>query len=384
MERRLFLMGGFAAYARPKIKITDAELWPVRATPRTVWLLIRLRSDANIDGLGEASDAFGIYATTPEDVAAMRAEINRQFAILHNRSPFDVEHFRQSATLPNLLARTVHSALEQAMWDMAGKALDVPVHALLGGKVRDTLPVYANINRTAKPRTPAGFAATAKRAVAEGFRAIKLAPWDNFVDTEAYVEQGIDCLIAVREAVGKDVKIMTDCHSFFTVPRAIAVAKKLEPVELDWYEEPVVPERTADTVAIRRGIKQNMAGGEFLFEVKGFEPLCREKAVDVIMPDVKHCGGILEMTRIAAMAAVHGVTVAPHNPTGPIATAASVQLCAGMKNFRILELQWGEVDWRSALVRPAERFQNGTISVPDAPGLGITLNEEQAREKRIL
>jgi galactonate dehydratase len=83
------------------------------------------------------------------------------------------------------------------------------------------------------------------------------------------------------------------------------------------------------------------------------------------------------------MAAAHGVTVAPHNPTGPIATAASVQLCAGMKNFRILELQWGEVDWRSALVRPAERFQNGTISVPDAPGLGITLNEELAREKRI-
>ena len=101
------------------------------------------------------------------------------------------------------------------------------------------------------------------------------------------------------------------------------------------------------------------------------------------MPDVKHCGGILEMTRIAAMANVHGVTVAPHNPTGPIATAASVQLCAGMKNFRILELQWGEVDWRGNLIRPAERFPNGTISVPEAPGLGITLNEELAREKRM-
>mgnify|MGYP002133024906 CR=1 FL=1 len=118
-------------------------------------------------GLGEASDAFGIYATTPENVAAMRAEIDRQFAILRHRSPFDVELFRQSATLPSLLARTVHSALEQAMWDMAGKALDVPVDALLGGKVSDTHPVYANINRTAKPRTPAGFAATAKRAERE-------------------------------------------------------------------------------------------------------------------------------------------------------------------------------------------------------------------------
>lgn len=377
-------MGGAAAVARPAVKITSVELWPVKATERTVWLLLRLRSDAGVDGLGEASDAFGISGTTAENVVRMQMELDRQFAGLQGRSPFDVEYFRQNTTLGNLLARTVHSALEQAMWDMAGKVLDVPVYALLGGKVRDRLPVYANINRTTKPRTPAGFAATAKRAVAEGFRALKLAPWDNFVDSEAFVAQGVDCLFAVREAVGKDVKIMTDCHSFFTVERAVAVAKRLEPVGLDWYEEPVAPERTAETLAIRKGIRQEMAGGEFLFGVGGFAPLCREKAVHVIMPDVKHCGGMLEMTRIAAMAAVFGVTVAPHNPTGPVATAASVQLCAGMKNFRILELQWGEVSWRGELVRPAERFVDGTIAVPEGPGFGVTLNEALAREKRLL
>lgn len=377
-------MGGAVAVARPAVKITSVELWPVKATERTVWLLLRLRSDAGVDGLGEASDAFGISGTTAENVVRMQMELDRQFAGLRGRAPFDVEYFRQNTTLGNLLARTVHSALEQAMWDMAGKVLDVPVYALLGGKVRDRLPVYANINRTTKPRTPAGFAATAKRAVAEGFRALKLAPWDNFVDSEAFVAQGVDCLFAVREAVGKDVKIMTDCHSFFTVERAVAVAKRLEPVGLDWYEEPVAPERTAETLAIRKGIRQEMAGGEFLFGVGGFAPLCREKAVHVIMPDVKHCGGMLEMTRIAAMAAVFGVTVAPHNPTGPVATAASVQLCAGMKNFRILELQWGEVSWRGELVRPAERFVDGTIAVPEGPGFGVTLNEALAREKRLL
>ncbi len=373
-------MGGLAAAGRPRVRMTAVELLPVRATARTVWLLLRVRSDAGVDGLGEASDAFGILGTTPDNVAALRVELARQFAVLQGRSPFDVEYFRQTVTLGNLLERTVHSALEQAMWDMAGKVLDVPVYALLGGKVRDRLPVYANINRTAQPRTPAGFAATAKRAVGEGFRALKLAPWDKFVDTEAFVEQGVECLFAVREAVGKDVKIMTDVHSFFTVARAVAVAKKLEPVGLDWYEEPVAPERLAETVQIRRGIKQDMAGGEFLFGVKGFEGLCREKAVEVIMPDVKHCGGVLEMTRIAAMAEAYGVTVAPHNPTGPVATAASVQLCAGMKNFRILELQWGEVDWRGALVRPAERFVGGYIDVPEGAGFGITLNEGLARE----
>ena len=102
------------------------------------------------------------------------------------------------------------------------------------------------------------------------------------------------------------------------------------------------------------------------------------------MPDVKHCGGVLEMTRIAAMAEIFGVTVAPHNPTGPVSTAASIQLCAGMKNFRVLELQWGEVEWRGALVTPVERFERGTIAVPNGPGFGITLNEELTREKRML
>jgi len=378
------MLGGAVVLSRPRVKLTSAELWSVRATPRTVWLIVRLRSDAGVDGLGEASDAFGIYATTTENVAAMRTELARQFATLSGRSPFDVEYFRQSARLENLLARTVHSALEQALWDMAGKVLDVPVHSLLGGKVRDRLPVYANINRAATPRTPEGFAATAKRAVADGFTAVKLAPWDNFVESDAFVAKGVDCLFAVREAVGKNVRVMTDCHSFFSVTRAISVARKLEPVGLDWYEEPVAPERTAETLAIRRAVKQEMAGGEFLFGVRGFEPLCREKAVDVIMPDVKHCGGVLEMTRIAAMAEMFAVTVAPHNPTGPVATAASIQLCAGMKNFRILEMQWGEVDWRGALVKPVERFVAGTIGVPELPGFGITLNEELAREKRML
>jgi galactonate dehydratase len=127
-----------------------------------------------------------------------------------------------------------------------------------------------------------------------------------------------------------------------------------------------------------------MAGGEFLFGVRGFEPLCRDKAVHVIMPDVKHCGGVLELTRIAAMAEIFGVEVAPHNPTGPVSTAASVQLCAGMKNFNYLELQWGEVDWRGSLLRPVERFEAGSMAVPDGPGFGITLNEELAREKRMI
>jgi galactonate dehydratase len=122
-----------------------------------------------------------------------------------------------------------------------------------------------------------------------------------------------------------------------------------------------------------------MAGGEVLFGVAGFAPLSRTRAVNVIMPDVKHCGGLLELTRIAAMADADGVTVAPHNPSGPVGTAATVQACAVLKNFRLLEYQWGEADWRRDLLSPPERFERGDIEVPDRPGFGVDLNDALVR-----
>jgi galactonate dehydratase len=289
-----------------------------------------------------------------------------------------------------LVSATAYSAIEQALWDLAGKSLDVPVHTFFGGAVRDTLPVYANINRATKVRTPAGFVATARRAVADGFRALKAAPFDGFPkagspasDIAAAVDQGIACMAAMRDAVGAGVELMVDCHSFFDVPLARSVADRLEPYKLAWYEEPVAPERTDETLAIRKSIRQEMAGGEILFGVDGFAPLCRRRAVDVIMPDVKHCGGLLELTRIAAMANADNVSVAPHNPSGPVSTAASVQICAGMKNFRILELQWGEVLWRSDLVIPPEQFERGMVRVPARPGFGIQLNDKLVKAHRL-
>ena len=172
---------------------------------------------------------------------------------------------------------------------------------------------------------------------------------------------------------------MIDCHSFFDVPLAERVARRLEPQNLSWYEEPVPPERLEDTMEIRRRIRQPMAGGEILYGVAGFAPLCRNRAVNIIMPDVKHCGGLFEMTRIAALAENDGVAVAPHNPSGPVSTAASVQVCGVLNNFKILEFQWGEVDWRRDVVSPPEAFEGGTAHVPDRPGFGIDLNEKIVR-----
>jgi len=376
--------------AAPKMRVTGFELLPVRATSRTVWLIVRLRTDAGITGLGEASDAFGFANTTVQDAARMESELRGFFEIIKGQSPLDIGAYRQRggpiAAKGGLVSATAFSAIEQALWDLAGKALDVPTYTLFGGKLRDSLPVYANINRATTNRTPAGFAATAKAAVKDGFRAVKGAPWDGFpppgsspAAIEAAVENGIACVAAMRDAVGPDVEVMCDCHSFFDVALAERVAKRLEPVKLAWYEEPVAPERIEETREIRRRIQQPMAAGEILYGVAGFAPLSRNRTVNVIMPDVKHCGGLLELTHIAAAAEQDGVEVAPHNPSGPISTAANVQICAALKNFRLLEFQWGEIDWRHDVVSPAERFENGTLCVPERPGFGIELNERVVR-----
>jgi len=379
--------------ARPRLRITGFELLPVRATERTVWLFVRLKTDTGLSGLGEASDAFGFANTTRQDAARMENEFRSFFQLVDGKSPLDVEAYRAqgfSRAASGLVSATAFSAIEQAMWDLAGKSLDVPAYSLFGGRIRTTLPVYANINRATRTRTPAGFAETARAAVKDGFRAIKGAPWDGFPPPgasaqtiAAAVDNGIACVAAMRDAVGPDVAVMVDCHSFFDPPLAERVASRLEPYNLTWYEEPVSPERVADTLEIHRAIRQPMAAGEVLFGVRGFEPLCRQQAVNVIMPDVKHCGGLLELTRIAALAAADGLTVAPHNPSGPVSTAASVQVCAPMANFKILELQWGEVAWRSECIDPPERFVQGTIAVPDRSGFGITLNDRVVKAHQI-
>jgi len=384
-RRGLLGLAGGLMGAVPRVEIKDFTLWPVRATARTVWLVVQVRTLQGISGLGEASDAFGFAATTAAQGREMEAMLGRFVGLMVGRSPLDISFYRKLgeplARSGGLVAATAYSAVEQALWDLTGQALGVPSSTLFGGALRERLPAYANINRATTERTPAGFAATAKRAVSEGFRAIKAAPWDGYPKVTA--EEGIACTEAIRMAVGAGVDVMVDCHSLFSVAEAVRVARRLEGVNLRWYEEPVAPEKVEESVAIGKQIKQPMAGGEMLFGVDGFAPLCREHSVAVIMPDVKHCGGMLALTHIAAMAAGYGVAVAPHNPSGPVSTAATAQAAAGLGNCEILELQWGEVGWRGELVEPEERFVKGELILEDRAGLGISWNEKLARRNRL-
>jgi galactonate dehydratase len=323
----------------------------------------------------------------------METELRAFFELIEGKSPLEIESFLQggwSRAASGLVSATAYSAIEQALWDITGQALNTPVNALFGEKVRDVLPVYANINRATQPRTPEGFAQAASAAVKEGFTSVKAAPFDGFPkpgspasEIAAAIEQGIAAAIAMREAVGPNVELMIDCHSFFDVRLAVDVAARLEPANLTWYEEPVPPEKLDEVAEIHRSISQPLAAGELLFGVAGFAELCNRRVVDVIMPDVKHCGGLLELSRIASLAERNGLAVAPHNPSGPVSTAASAQACAGMKNFRTLELQWGETPWRADLVDPPEQFEQGAYRLSERPGMGVRLNEKVAAKYRL-
>ncbi len=369
------------AAEREGLRVTGMELVVVRATVRTTWLFVRLSTNQGLTGLGEAS--LGRRTEL--------AELDSFYELVREESPFRIEQYRERgrarAASGDRAVATAFSAVEQAQWDLVGKALGAPVSDLFGGRLRDDLPVYANINRATSNRVPEGFAANALAATEDGFADLKAAPFDGFpalsqpvAEVTAAKELGIACVAAMREVVGPEVAIKIDAHSFFDVPLSIEVAGRLGPYDLSWYEEPIPPQRVDDTKTIRDGIQERMAGGEFLFGIEGFAPLCQRKAVDVIMPDVKHCGGLTEARRIATIAELHEVAVSPHNPSGPVSTAASVQLCASLSNFDVLEFQWGEVPWRGELLDPPERFENGRIRVSDAPGFGVTLNETVVRE----
>jgi len=378
------------AGAAERVQITGLEVISIPVNVRGNWVFVQLRAGPSLVGLGEASH--GARGPRETELERMRRALEDLFPLIREKSPFDIEAFRLKAwprvRKGGLIAATAASALEQAMWDLAGKALGAPVYELLGGKLRDRLPLYANVNRATNERSPEEFAANAAKAVAQGFRAVKAAPFDDFpplssppAELEAKRELGIRRIEAMRRAIGPRVDLLVDCHSHFDRALSIEVARRLEPVSLYWYEEPVRPEQLDDTAAIKAAVKQKMAGGEVLFGVEGFEPLCRRRALDVIMPDVKHCGGILEGRKIAAVADVHGVVVSPHNPAGPVSTAASAQLCAGLANFGILEYAWGEVDWRGDLVDPPERISGGELVLSDRPGLGVALAPAALRRR---
>jgi galactonate dehydratase len=348
------------------------------------WLFVEVQTDDGLVGLGEASQA-------GDDLVATCIE-KRLGPELRGKDPRGIEPLTTEmlAKAEGRAAATAVSAIEQALWDIWGQSLGQPIWALLGGRYCDRIPLYANINRAPFDRSPAGFAAAARGAVADGFRAVKCAPFDGvtyrYPDRTANrpgIAAGIARVAAIREAVGPEVRLMVDCHSRFDAPTAIEVARELAPLRLDWIEEPL-PDHDLDGLErVREHCSIPLAGAEALVGRVGYWETLRRRVLDVIMPDVKHCGGLLELRKIAALAETTRVSVSPHNPSGPVSTLASVHVCATIPNLLALEYPWGETSWRGGLLRPAEIIEDGSIAVPERPGLGFRLDPDVVRAHRV-
>ena len=363
------------------MQITRLEVVRVGVNHRGDWLFVRLHTDEGLVGIGEASHGGGAGRD-----AVVATVLNEQCApVLIGRDPREVVG-ATAALWPLGTGRagtTAVSGCEQALWDLAGQAANLPVHRMLGGAVRTRIPLYANINRATTDRTPTGFAAKASQAVGEGFPAVKLAPFDGMQqprvqdrEQQAKVRHGLACLAAVREAVGPEIEVFVDCHSKLDVATAMLVATELRHLGISWFEEPLPDHDLVGLARVRAATPDmQLIGGEERFGLEGFWPYFQRGLWDVVMPDVKHCGGIGALWAIAQVGASLGVSVSPHNPSGPVSLAASAQVASVMPVLRYLEHAWGEVDWRPTLVRPHEQIVDGHYVLPEGAGLGVVLDD---------
>ncbi len=369
-----------------EIKAGNLETFVVHVNTRGNWLFARLGSSVGLTGIGEASQGGNDPLTL---------QYLHQFAaLLKGRSVFDIEWLREQVT-PAMPARGLSavcalSALEQCCWDIIGQALNVPVYDLLGGPLRTSLRLYANINRSTDPRTPAGFASMAEQALNVGFDAIKLAPWDEMPSdlfsgpqAEQLTQQGILRAEAVRKAIGPGCDLLLDGHSKFDVEHALRLLPRLDHLNLFWLEEVTLP---PGLPTIRQYAElaryMSIAGGETRYGAQPFYPYMTAGSVDILMPDVKYCGGMLEVKKVGILGAAAGLKVSPHDPAGPVAAAATAQVCATLTSFLILEFAFGEVPWRAELIDPPEDTARGQLQVTSRPGLGIRLNEKAIAKYR--
>ena len=356
------------------MKITDIRTYLVQVGPRPAapgtapgegdfrgsrcWLFVKIITDEGIEGVGEGSGWPRVIETAVQDLGH----------VLIGEDPTHIDrlwHKCYAASMGHGVLGTVLggalTAIEMALWDIKGKMLGQPVWNLLGGKFRDTIPVYGHA------KTPE----TAKKHTDLGYRGLKVS-FTGAVN--------VDKVAAVRDAVGPDVDIMVDAHgpSWMTPGDAIVLARKLEPLDLLFLEDPIAPENLDSFQRVRDATTIPLAAGERVSTIWGIRPYVERELVDVIQPDTGRAGGITQMRKMAAMAEGHFITMAPHSGSlGPLAEFAALHVMATIPNALMLERL--EIDWpgRYDVVRPVLKVVDGNIAVPDAPGLGVEIVEEE-------
>jgi galactonate dehydratase len=356
------------------VKITSVDTIVVDFY-RTNLVIVRVETDDGITGLGEAT-----LEGKERAVQGAIAELTEAVVGL--------DPTRISGTLYELardwywrggpVIMTALSSLEMAMWDISARDLGVPVSRLLGGATRDRVRAYAN-GWFSGAVTPEDYAAAATRTVGQGFRGLKWDPFENYdlTITTRQLDRVVAQIDAVRRAVGRDVELFIEGHGRFDVRHATKIAREIAQFDPVWFEEPCPPDNLDALVDIRRASPVPIAAGERWFGRQGFAPALARQAVDFVQPDVTHAGGIAELAFISTLAATSYVGFAPHNPSGPLSTAATLQLAATLPNFRYLEIMATDVPWRPEITN--ERLtltQDGDVVIPTGAGLGIELDLE--------
>jgi galactonate dehydratase len=357
------------------VRIAELKVYVMGSAWRN-FVFARLRTDDGLEGIGEARPV-----NREEAVAAHLDAIADRYVL--GSDPFNLEDLvlritRDDYEIPGATEMTALAIVEMACWDVIGKVLDQPVYRLLGGACRDRIKAYAN-GWYQVARSPEEFAQAARRVVARGYRAMKFDPFgagagelprDEHVRSVGLVE-------AVRDAVGPDVELMIEMHGRFTPAQAIALARDLERFAPGWIEEPVPPDQPDALVRAAAHATIPIATGERLHTRSAFRDLLALGVVDILQPDLTHCGGLLETKKIAAMAEAHGVLLAPHNVGASVGTAAALHLAACTPNLKIQEY-FNDFDepFVTEVAPGLPAVADGYFPLPSGPGLGVTINEE--------
>lgn len=360
------------------MKITAYELFQV--PPR--WLFLKVETDEGVTGWGEP--------IIEGKAATVKAAVDELMPMLMGKDPMHIEDhwnlmYRSGFYRGGPILMSAIAGIDQALWDIKGKYFNAPVHALMGGKVRDRIKVYSWIGGD----RPADVAQAAAKAVSFGFTAIKMNGTDEmmYVDTYRKIDMVLKRVAMIREAVGDALEIGIDFHGRLHKPMAKVLARELETFHPMFIEEPVLPENNEALKEIARVTSIPIATGERMFSRWHFKQLLTEGYADIIQPDVSHAGGITECKKILSMAEAFDVAAAPHCPLGPIALAACLQVDATCHNAFIQEQSLGiHYNEGSDLLdyladKTVFDYKDGYVTISDNPGLGIVIDENYVREQ---
>jgi galactonate dehydratase len=374
-------------YQRPKLKITDVRTAQVRV--HGLQTHIRVYTDQGLYGQGESTDA-----------AVGTASLVNQFRrFLVGQDPLNVDALWESIRVSGIFAgaqggqyMTALTGVEIALWDLAGKALGLPIYQLLGGKFRDKIRIYCDSDM----EDPLGQESDRKlRWIKEqGFTAMKIDLDDatdpnrfdrvNWTANNAEIDRMVNWVKHVRESIPKEMELACDMHGRYDAGTAKRVAKELEPFRLLWLEEVVAAENIDAMADVRHSTSTPIACGENLYLRWGYRELLDKNAVDIIQPDIQKTGGLSEGRKIANLAQTYYVPVAPHCVVSPIGMMSTAHVCASIPNFLVCEWHWINFPdlWKN-WVKEGEIIQNGYVTVTGKPGIGVEMNEEVARKAQI-